>query len=281
MGLSKTSDLKVVPSSERSPLGWAAILASALSVFLLVYFVSGIVGRQPPPPQATNTALEAAPVPVQHSDGVPVQQSDPAADHLTARVVGITDGDTMTVLSRSGRQIKVRLVEIDAPESNQPYGAKAKEALSNLAFGRDVEVRTAGTDQYGRTLGRVYKSGMDVNAEMVREGQAWAYRDYLTDKSLLATEAEARSAKRGLWAMPADQIVPPWSWRRGERPAQSVANAQRRVPATSVSTSQCAGKRYCRQMNSCAEARFYLNVCHVSSLDGDHDGIPCEVICGH
>ena len=134
---------------------------------------------------------------------------------LTGRVVGVTDGDTLTMLTPQRRQLTIRLVEIDAPEGGQPWGDRSKQALSQLVFSRDVRVVESGKDQYGRTLGRIYVGAMDVNAEMVRNGSAWAYRQYLTDRSLLAVEEAAKNAKRGLWSMSANQIVAPWEWRNG------------------------------------------------------------------
>jgi endonuclease YncB( thermonuclease family) len=211
------------------------------------------------------------------------QTDNGASRPLTVRVARVTDGDSITVITSAGEQIPVRLVEIDAPEWDQPGGANAKAALSKLISGRDVEIRATDTDQYGRLLARVYSAGTDVNAAMVRDGYAWAYRDYLVDRSLLAIEAEARSAKRGLWAISSSETIPPWEWRRGQRLARPTA----RPPSVSVpppvpnSERQCLGKRFCRQMTSCEEARFYLNVCRVDTIDGDGDGIPCEAICGH
>lgn len=136
-----------------------------------------------------------------------------AATELSGRVVRIADGDTLTILTADHKQIRIRLVEIDAPESGQPWGQRSKQTLSSLVFSRDVRVHDAGLDRYGRTLGRVYVNGVDVNLEMVRVGAAWAYRRYLTDPKILAAEQEARAAHRGLWSMPAGQTVPPWEWR--------------------------------------------------------------------
>jgi hypothetical protein len=74
------------------------------------------------------------------------------AETLTGRVVGVQDGDTLTLLV--GRQpVKVRLAGIDAPELAQPYGQKAKQALSDRAYGKEARVESAGPDRYGRTLG--------------------------------------------------------------------------------------------------------------------------------
>ncbi len=82
--------------------------------------------------------------------------------------------------------------------------------------GKQVEVQTKGTDRYGRTLGLVYQSGLDVNAEMVRRGMAWVYFKYAKDKGLYQLEAEARKQRRGLWAD--NEPVAPWEWRRANKP---------------------------------------------------------------
>jgi len=74
----------------------------------------------------------------------------------------------VTLLTADQRPIKVRLAEIDAPESGQPYGSRAKQALANLAFGRQARVQVVDRDHYGRVVGRVYADGLDVNAELVR-----------------------------------------------------------------------------------------------------------------
>lgn len=139
------------------------------------------------------------------------------ADTLSARVVGVHDGDTITVLTADKESFRVRLVEIDAPESGQPYGARAKQALSALVFDKDVLIDVQGLDRYGRALGRVHHGDLDVNAEMIRTGYAWAYRAYLTDERLLALEEDARRSKRGLWSLPAAERIPPWEWRRKRR----------------------------------------------------------------
>ena len=137
-----------------------------------------------------------------------------AAD-LSGRVVGISDGDTFTLLTSDKQQIKIRLAEIDAPEGGQPYGNKSKQALSGLIFGKDVRVIVQTTDRYGRTVGRPYLGELDVCAEMVHMGAAWAYRQYLRDQSLLDLEADAKAAERGLWRLPQSQQIEPWNWRRG------------------------------------------------------------------
>ena len=134
---------------------------------------------------------------------------------LTGRVVAIADGDTLTLLIAGSQQVKIRLHGIDAPESRQPWGARARQALSEMAFRREVRVEVRDTDRYGRTVGRIYAGPVDINAEIVRGGMAWVYTRYNRDPALPALEAEARAARRGLWADP--RPVPPWDWRRQQR----------------------------------------------------------------
>ncbi len=196
-----------------------------------------------------------------------------AADQIEGRVVGVTDGDTITVLTSANKHVRIRLVEIDAPESNQPWGQHAKQTLSGLIFGKHVTVTTHGVDQYSRTLGRVFAEGKNINSIMVQSGDAWAYREYLTDYSLISDETLARKDRRGLWSLPENQRMAPWEWRVDSQTTQSSDTSD------SAASGQCGAKRYCRQMTSCAEARYYLNQCGVASLDGDHDGVPCEKIC--
>lgn len=133
---------------------------------------------------------------------------------FSGMVVGVSDGDTITVL-KDREQVKVRLVEIDAPEKGQAFGNRSKQALSALAHGKQVEIREHGTDRYGRTLGRVYQSGLDVNTEMVRRGMAWVYVKFAKEKGLFQIEAEAREQRRGLWVD--KEPVPPWEWRTGKK----------------------------------------------------------------
>ncbi|ODS56444.1 MAG: hypothetical protein ABS36_08655 [Acidobacteria bacterium SCN 69-37] len=198
-----------------------------------------------------------------------------ANEPVTGLVVGITDGDTLTLLTAGHDRIKLRLAEIDAPESGQPFGTKAKQALSDLVFDKIVRAVLVDTDRYGRMVARVYANDLDVNAEMVRNGFAWAYREYLSDTTLLTLEEEARRGKRGLWGLQKDQRVEPWVWRRPKAELPRV----RKPAATGLAETSCGNKRYCKQMASCAEARRYLRDCGLARLDGDGDGVPCEALC--
>jgi endonuclease YncB( thermonuclease family) len=129
-------------------------------------------------------------------------------------VVRIVDGDTLVLLVDQ-QQLKIRLADIDTPERKQPFGTKAKQALSDLAFGKQARVVEVTVDRYGRIVGRVYVDGIDVNRELVAQGYAWVYRKYSNDAELLRLEVEAKQMGLGLWADP--DPIPPWEWRRGRR----------------------------------------------------------------
>jgi endonuclease YncB( thermonuclease family) len=176
------------------------------------------------------------------------------AETIAGRVVGVTDDDTIKVLLEE-RAVKVRLAEIDTPERGQPWASRAKQALSGKVFGEEVEVRVVTVDRYGRTVGHVWIGDRHINREMIREGHAWVYRQYLEDKTMLDDETHARNGKVGLWGLPESQRVPPWDWRRGKR---ETALKPESVPDQ---TFTCGTKRKCGEMASCEEARFFLEEC--------------------
>ena len=193
------------------------------------------------------------------------------AEALRGLVVRIIDGDTIVLVDAAHDQHRIRLTEIDAPERAQPWGSKSRQALAKMIFKKDVVIKVAGTDRYGRTLGRIYLGDLDVNREMVKDGDAWAYRQYLTDPMFVDDEKAAREHRRGLWSLP--NPVPPWDWRHGARTGNR--DETNLVPKAFT----CGTKRYCREMTSCAEAEYYLRTFGLSRLDGYHDGIPCESLC--
>ncbi|MFA5921122.1 MAG: thermonuclease family protein [Methylococcaceae bacterium] len=204
-----------------------------------------------------------------------------AAEILEGHVVAVHDGDTVTLLIAGNQQVKIRLVQIDAPEtSGQAFGQRSQQSLSDIVFNKNVRVEKDTIDKYGRTVGTIFVDGLDANREQVKRGMAWAYRKYLHDQSLLEVEDEARRAKIGLWS---DQNpMPPWEYRHGGKNG-SVTNqvAQKAEPTSTPVNSSCGSKCYCKEMTSCEEARFYLTQCGLSHLDKDSDGIPCEKLCGH
>lgn len=126
-----------------------------------------------------------------------------------AKVIKISDGDTITVLSGK-EQTKVRLYGIDAPEKKQDYGQRSKQFLASLIAGQVVEVEPNGKDRYKRTLGIIHHKGQDINAQMVLNGYAWAYVKY--SRMYIDHERLARENKRGLWQ--SSNPTPPWEWRK-------------------------------------------------------------------
>lgn len=137
-----------------------------------------------------------------------------AGPQIEGRVVGVSDGDTLTLLTPDKQQVKVRLAEIDAPEKAQAFGNKSKQSLAGICFDKPAVLDVQDTDRYGRTVARVVCGDVDANAEQVRRGFAWVYDRYVKDRSLYAVQHDARYNSRGLWrdASP----VPPWEFRRGE-----------------------------------------------------------------
>lgn len=202
------------------------------------------------------------------------------ATDLSCQVVAISDGDTFTCLTDAKQQVKVRMAEIDTPESKQPYGNRAQQALSGLIFGKTVALKTQEKDRYGRTVARVYVGSTDVNAELIKQGAAWVYRAYNKDKTLIPLEDQARKAKRGLWALPESERVAPWDWRKQSKQQHDASKATSSSSSSTSSTGfTCGSKTTCGAMSSCAEARFYLQQCGLTRLDRDGDGVPCESIC--
>ncbi len=136
---------------------------------------------------------------------------------VTGRVVGVHDGDSITVLAAGKVQLKIRLEGIDAPELKQPFSQQSKEALSGLVFGKTVSLHVTGTDRYKRTLAVVIVGGLNVNREMLLRGFAWHFVRYSKDAALKAAQIEAKEAMRGLWAD--SQALPPWEWRKRTKKA--------------------------------------------------------------
>ena len=132
-----------------------------------------------------------------------------------AKVVSVTDGDTIKVYNAEQGQVKIRFYGIDTPEKAQPYGKAAGKYLTSLIAGAVVEVESVTKDRYGRTVGIVWNNETNINQEMVRSGYAWVYQRYC-DKSFcdywLALENEAKTDKIGLWQEP--NLTPPWEWRK-------------------------------------------------------------------
>ncbi len=140
---------------------------------------------------------------------------------LTGKVIGISDGDTFTLLTVNNQQERIRLQGIDCPEDGQEFSNNAKQGLGQKIFGQEVSVRVTGRDVYKRTLGVVFVGRENVNLWLVQEGLAWHFTKYSDDEDLAAAEKQARSAKRGLWS--AYKPMPPWDFRELGSAAQNRA----------------------------------------------------------
>ena len=202
-----------------------------------------------------------------------------ATETLEGRVVGVHDGDTVTLLLEGNHQIKVRLAQIDAPELDQAFGQQSKQSLSEMVFNKTIKVEKETKDKYGRTVGTLFVEGIDSNKEQIKLGMAWVYRKYLHDQSLLSLEEAARQAKLGLWVD--GNPMAPWDYRHGgkQKKVKNTLTALRESKTHQNNNASCGSKHYCKEMASCEEAKFYLTQCGLTRLDGDGDGAPCEKLC--
>lgn len=98
------------------------------------------------------------------------------------------DVDIFTLLISWNQQLKIRLAQIDEPESDQAFGQRSKQTLSDMVFNKSIQVKKETIDKYGRTLGTIIVDGIDANKEQIKRGMAWVYRQYLRDQSLIQLE---------------------------------------------------------------------------------------------
>jgi len=152
------------------------------------------------------------------------------ADDFDGRVVGVSSGDTITVLDSAQGRHEIRLVGVGAPESDQPFGQQSRKHLSDLVFGKNVRVEWLKRDRYGHILGKVMvqprgcpacRKTRDAGLAQLETGLAWWYREYRREQSLEDqgryeyAEFDTRTRRIGLWRHEAP--VPPWEWRKRNR----------------------------------------------------------------
>lgn len=138
---------------------------------------------------------------------VPVEQN--------GRVVKVIDGDTFDIIS-SNTTTRIRLYGIDAPERGQAFNKRAKAFTDSLVAGKDIRIVVHNKDRYGRTVADAYLAdGTYVNAEIVRAGYAWQFKQYSTDPVVAGLEQSARRQRRGLWQE--DGAIPPWEFRKRKK----------------------------------------------------------------
>lgn len=149
---------------------------------------------------------------IQTDESVSSNNSKENFGKLKAKVIRIVDGDTLEVLFHE-LPVMIRLAHIDCPEKKQAFGTKAKQALSDLCFGQEIEFDFNEKDRNGRYICVIYNSkGINLNKEMIRLGMAWHFKKYSKDNSYAELENEARKNKIGLWQE--SNPVAPWDWRK-------------------------------------------------------------------
>lgn len=161
-----------------------------------------------------------------------------AAHEVAGVVTKVSDGDTIRVTDAQGVQHKIRLLDIDAPESSQTFGGESTARLKSLIGGKTVKVTYSETDKYGRLLGTVWLGGKDVNLQMLSEGMAWCYH-YSKNERYAAAQSAARTRRIGLWANPNAQD--PWAYRRGLKPQGEAQQVARQAQTGSESTQVPSG----------------------------------------
>lgn len=194
---------------------------------------------------------------------------------IQCKVVGISDGDTLTCLHHR-TPLKIRLQYIDAPESAQPFGNRAKQALAQLVFKKEVLIISKGYDQYQRLLGVVYDGQRNINLALVEQGMAWAYRQ--TPQIYQRAQVTAQAKKIGLWR----DINPinPADWRNHNR--SDIGRNLQKMPQNRplAARMNCQQKISCDKMEnqgfSYVQAKYYFEQCGWKALDGNNDGIPCN-----
>lgn len=216
------------------------VAALVLGIMIGRLSKNDVAPAAPPPPQAfaafppAPKAPEVAPIP---SSTIPLPKGMSGSAKLSTdgntivgKVVGITDGDSLTLLSPANEQIKIRLEGIDAPEGTQEYGAKAKQALSTLIFGKTVTANITDKDRYDRSLAWIEVDGVSINRRMVGDGWAWQYLQYNTDPDIARLQETAKAAGTGLWAA-TNTPMAPWEFRALGRTQPSTSS-----PSTTFSS---------------------------------------------
>ena len=140
---------------------------------------------------------------------------------IKGKVIKVIDGDTIVVRTAQSKKLKVRLAGIDAPEKNQFFGDKSGEYLKKIIFEKIVRVNILDKDKYRRSVGLVFHKKNNINLNLVRTGNAWAYRKYLRilgrklEEAFIRAESKAQFEKIGLWKDLTP--TPPWIWRKNKK----------------------------------------------------------------
>ena len=140
---------------------------------------------------------------------------------IVAKSVRVIDGDTVEVIPTEGPSERIRLLGIDAPESNQAHGAYSTQILQQCVSQGQVTVEWFEQDRYQRLLGKVRAGDVDCNLNQIKQGAAWHYKQYQNGQSerdrftYANAEVNARQHALGLWANAI--VTAPWDYRRGKQ----------------------------------------------------------------
>ncbi len=205
------------------------------------------------------------------------------AQTTSATVVSVGDGDTLRI-RQSGQVMTVRLACVDSPERAQsPWGQQSTSRLKQLLPpGTPVQVRTITRDRYGRTVAELYLGKHSVNLQMVKDGQAVVYRQYLsgcaaTKDQYLQAEVQAKKQRLGFWNQ--QSPVMPWDYRRGKSSSSPRQPTEVAPPVQTQTLPSCINSDCnCNDFKTQIQAQQVLNAFGRDQyrLDGDKDGVACE-----
>ena len=137
------------------------------------------------------------------------------SDEISGKVIKVADGDTLTILTSSKEQVKIRLASIDAPEKSQDFGSASRKSLNAMCYGTNANVIVQDTDRYGRKVGVVYCNGVEVNLEQVERGLAWVYIKYAKEQKYFEAESKAKNKRIGIWSI--NNLTPAWEFRKKQQ----------------------------------------------------------------
>ena len=154
-----------------------------------------------------------------HRSGASNSQKSSGLVSGPIKLVSVGDGDTVRVIDKSGTKVTIRLACIDAPETSQGSSGKwSTKTLKGMIQGKSISIKPQAKDRYGRTVGEIYVGSTNINLEMVRQGAAFAYRQYLKQcdrDAYLNAESMAKRNQQGVWGPYQTQL--PWEYRRSRR----------------------------------------------------------------
>ena len=138
-----------------------------------------------------------------------------AQETIYGKITKIIDGDTLDFLTEKNNQIKVRLIEIDAPEIDQKFGSESKNNLVELCEGKEGYIEKTGEDYFGRTLARVFCGEKNANIHQLITGMAWVFDEY--NKSMENYQYQFKAKKKGLGLWAEEFPLAPWDFRKGKK----------------------------------------------------------------